>query len=96
MSETIRQKYGLEQYNPVKGEVVALSETYHSGIRKTLNYVLGSHNNDAWLFVQDDLTGDFIVDIPPKEEMPEGRNPYYYIDHCMLWSQRVGQRKVYS
>lgn len=94
--EDLREKYGLEPYEPKKGEVVQLDETYHSGIRKVVNYVIGSENRHAWVYVEDDLTSNFVVDIPPPEEMPEGRTPTYYIDHCMLWSPRIGQRHLYA
>lgn len=83
----------LEPYKPNKGEMVVLREQYFAGIRKTLNYVIGSKNKQAWIYVEDDQGPNFAIDIPPKEEMPEGHSVKYYWDHCMLFGPQVNTKR---
>lgn len=74
----------------LRGDVINLHETYHGGIRKILYWVAGL--DTAFITVQDDLGPDFAIDIPKKEDMPEGRNPMWYLDHCMLFGPKIDKR----
>jgi len=94
---TMIDKWELEPYQPNKGEMVVLSDTYHAGIRKTLNYVIGSQNLQAWIYIEDDRGPNFAIDVPPKEDMPEGQSVQWLLDHCMLFGPLVkGRGNIYS
>lgn len=84
-----------EQLQLKKGEVVNLMEQTVGGIHKTMFWV--ALTEVAFITVEDDKGPSFAIDIPKKEDMPEGKSPMWYWHHCMLFGPAVDlQRKLYA
>lgn len=73
-----------------KGDVTELMTVSRGGIRKILYWV--AQTDIAFITVEDDAGPGFAVDIPKKEDMPEGKNPMWYMDHCMLFGPEINKR----
>jgi hypothetical protein len=78
-----------------KGGLIELMDQSRSGIHKKLFWL--ANTEISFITVQDDNGPDFSIDIPKKADMPEGKNPLWYWDHCMLFGPESDtQRKIYA
>lgn len=71
------------------GRVSDLHETFVGGIRKVLWWA--EDTDKAWVAVEDELGGNFSVDVPPPPA-----NPIEFMTHIMLHAPSTEQRKLYA